>query len=140
DDQLDRLLTTERMLTTLATGFAAVATLLATIGLYSVLSFSAASRAKEIGIRLALGATRRGVGSLIVREAAALTLAGLVIALPLAWALGRLVESQLFGVRPFDAATVVGAGAVLALVCLGASAVPARRVGAVDPLDALKSD
>jgi hypothetical protein len=140
DDQLDRLLTTERMLTTLSSGFAAVATLLATIGLYSVLAFSAASRTKEMGIRLALGATRRAAGGLIVREAATLTSAGLLIAVPLAWALGRFVESQLFGVHPFDAATIAAAATILALVSLGACAVPARRAGAVDPLNALKSE
>jgi predicted permease len=140
DDQLDRLLTKERMLTTLAVAFAAVATLLAMIGLYGVLSFSAASRTKEVGIRLALGATRWDAMWLVVREAATLVAIAIVIALPAIWALGRLVESQLFGVSPLDLATIVGAAAVLAFVCLGASAIPARRAGLVDPLDALRSE
>jgi predicted permease len=140
DDQLDRLLATERMLAVLAGSFAAVATLLAMVGLYGVLSFSAASRTKEIGVRLALGASRWEAGGLILRETAVLAGAGLAAGFPVAWALGRLVESQLFGVRPLDASTLAGAGAILALVCLVASAVPARRAGSVNPLEALRSE
>ncbi|HEY3935789.1 MAG TPA: ABC transporter permease [Bryobacteraceae bacterium] len=140
DDQLDRMLASERMLATLAAGFAVLATLLAMIGLYGVLSFSAESRTKEIGIRLALGAPRGAAGGLIVREAALLALAGLAIALPISWALGRLIESQLFGVHPMDTMTITGAALVLALVCLAASAVPARRAESVSPLEALRSE
>ncbi|HYO80987.1 MAG TPA: ABC transporter permease [Bryobacteraceae bacterium] len=137
-DQLDRLLVAERLLAALASGFAILATLLAMIGLYGVLSFSAASRAKEISIRLAVGAPRWSAGGLIVKEAAVLAGAAMVIALPCSWAMGRLIESMLFGVRPMDAPTVVGAAVVLALVCLVASAVPARRAGNLSPLDTLK--
>jgi predicted permease len=140
DDQLDRMLASERLLATLAGAFAAVATLLAMIGLYGVLSFSAASRSREIGIRLALGAPRRAAGGLIVREAAVLAATGIAIALPAAWALGRLVESQLFGIRPTDAVTLAGAAAVLALVCLAASLPPAQKAAAVDPLDTLRGE
>jgi predicted permease len=140
DDQLDRILTTERMLAALAEAFAGIATLLAMIGLYGVLSFSAARRTKEIGIRLALGAPRWSAVGLIVREAALLAVAGLAIALPVSWALGRFIEGQLFGVRPMDAATIAGAAAVLAVVCLLASAVPARKAGAVNPLEALRTE
>jgi predicted permease len=140
DDQLDRMLTNERLLATLAGAFAAVATLLAMIGLYGVLSFSAASRTREIGIRLALGAPRRAASGLIVREAAILTAVGIAIALPASWALGRLVESQLFGVRPTDAVTLLGAAGVLAFVCLAASLAPAQKAGAVDPLETLRGE
>jgi predicted permease len=140
DDQLDRMLTNERLLATLAGAFAAVATLLAMIGLYGVLSFSAASRTREIGIRLALGAPRWSAGGLLVREAAVLAAAGIAIALPASWALGRLVESQLFGVRPTDAFTLGSAAVILAFVCLAASLGPAQRVGAIDPLDTLRGD
>jgi len=140
DDQLDRLLIGERMLAQLAGVFAVLATLLAMIGLYGVLSFSAASRTKEMGIRLALGAPRRAAGGLIIREAAALAGAGMAIAMPVSWALGRLVENQLYGVRPMDAVTILGAGAILAFVCLAASAAPARRVGALDPLEILRGE
>jgi predicted permease len=140
DDQLDRMLTNERMLASLAAAFAAVATLLAMIGLYGVLSFSAASRTKEIGIRLALGAPRWSAGGLIVREAAALALAGLAVAIPVSWALGRFIQNQLFGVHPMDAMTIAGAAAVLALVCLAASAIPALRAESVSPLHTLRSE
>jgi predicted permease len=140
DDQLDRLLIVERVLAVLAGAFAAAATLLAMIGLYGVLSFSAARRTKEMGIRLALGAPRWQPGALIVREAAWLTLAGLAIALPMAWALGRLVQSLLFGVSPMDATTIGAAAAAIAVVCLLASAAPARKSWTVNPLDALRSE
>jgi predicted lysophospholipase L1 biosynthesis ABC-type transport system permease subunit len=140
DAQLDRMLMTERLLAALAAAFAVIATLLAVIGLYGVLSFSAARRTKEIGIRLALGAPRWSAGGLIVREAAMLAALGLAIALPASWALGRFIESQLFGVRPMDAATIAAAAAVLVLVGLAASAIPARKAGAVNPLDALRAE
>jgi predicted permease len=140
DDQLDRMLTNERMLATLASGFAIVATLLAMVGLYGVLSFSAERRTREIGVRLALGAPRWAAGGLIVREAAMLAVAGLAIALPVSWALGRFIENQLFGVHPMDGTTIAGAAIVLALVCLAASAVPARRAESVSPLEALRSE
>jgi len=140
DDQLDRMLVYERMLATTAIAFAAVATLLAMIGLYGLLSFSAALREKEIGVRLALGAQRWEAGGLIVREAAVLAAAGALIALPASWGLGRLVESWLFGVRPMDTATIGGAAIILALVSLAASALPARRAGSVSLVDVLRSE
>ena len=140
DDQLDRLLFVERMMTTLSTAFAVVATLLAMIGLYGVLSFSASRRAREIGIRLALGAQRWSAAGLIVREAAVLAIVGAAIALPASWVLGRFIESQLFGVRPMDPATIAGATLVLTLVCLAASAIPARRASSVDPVETLRSE
>ena len=140
DDQLDRLLTSERMLSILAGIFAAVATFLAMIGLYGVLSYSAASRVKEIGVRLALGASPWEAGGMIIREAALLAVTGLTIALPVSWAFGRLIESQLFGVRPMDALTIAASGGILTLVCLIAAAVPARKAALVSPLEALRAD
>jgi predicted permease len=140
DDQQDRMLANERMLATLAGGFAVLATLLAMIGLYGVLSFSAASRTREIGIRLALGAPRRAALGLILREAAALAVGGIAIALPASWLLGRLVESQLFGVHSMDALTIAAATLVLVCVCLAASAGPAQRAAAVDPLNTLRGE
>jgi predicted permease len=140
DDQLDRLLGVERLLATLAGLFAAVATALAMIGLYGVLSFSATRRTKEIGVRLALGAPRASAGGLIVREAALLAGIGVIIALPATWALGRMIQSQLFGVAPLDAATFAAAAGLLALVGLGASFVPARKASSVDPLEALRAE
>jgi predicted permease len=140
NDQLDQLLFIERMMATLATAFALVATLLAMIGLYGVLSFSAARRTREIGIRLALGAQRWAAAGLIIREALVLTIIGAAIALPVSWVLGRLIESQLFGVRPMDVATIAGATLILALVCLAASANPARKASSVNPVETLRSE
>ncbi len=140
DDQLDRMLTLERMLATLAGGFAAVATVLSMIGLYGILSFSAGRRTKEIGIRLALGARPWSARGLILKEAALLAFAGGAIALPASWVLGRLVESQLYGVRPMDLTTIMIAGVILAFVCLAASAVPARRAGSISPMNALRDE
>lgn len=140
DDQLDRLLIVERVLAMLAGAFAAVATLLTMIGLYGLLSFSAARRTKEMGIRLALGAPRWQPGALIVREAGQLALAGLAMALPTAWALGRLIRGFLFGVGPMDVATLAAAAAAIALVCVVASAGPARRAFMANPLVSLRND
>jgi ABC-type antimicrobial peptide transport system permease subunit len=77
---------------------------------------------------------------MIIREAAVLAVTGLAIALPASWALGRLIESQLFGVRPMDILTIISASGILTLVCLVASAVPARKAALVSPLEALKGD
>ena len=140
DAELDRLLLTERMLALLAVVFAALATALATIGLYAVVSFSAARRTREIGVRLALGASRWSAAGLILKEVAALAVAGLLVALPAAWLLGRLVESVLFGVRPMEPLVLAGAAAALALIGLLAGAAPARRASAIDPVEALRAE
>ena len=140
DAQIDRLLTSERMLAALSGAFAAVATLLAAIGLYGVLSFAAACRTREIGIRLALGARPWSASGIVFREAALLAALGLAIALPAAWALGRFIESQLFGVHPMDLPTFAGAAGVLLAVCLLASLGPAQRVRAVSPLETLRGE
>lgn len=140
DDQLDRMLATERMLATLATAFALIATALAVIGLFGVLSYSAERRTREVGIRIALGADRWRAAGLMVREAASLSLYGLLVALPLCWGLGRLIESQLYGVAPTDPATLFLATLGLLGVCLAASLLPARRVSRMDPLIALRSE
>jgi len=138
DDQIDRLLVSERMLATLAGAFALFGTILAMIGVYGVLSFSAECRRKEVGIRLALGAPQRAAGGLIVGEALGLAALGVVIALPVTWLVGRLVESQLYGVAGVDPVVTGGAVALLLTVCLGSSALPAWRLRSVDPLEALR--
>jgi ABC-type antimicrobial peptide transport system permease subunit len=87
-DQIERSLTTERMLATLSSGFGAIALLLSVIGLYGVMSFVVTQRRQEIGVRLALGATRRAAVWLILRDASLMIAAGTVIALPAAWGSG----------------------------------------------------
>jgi ABC-type antimicrobial peptide transport system permease subunit len=128
------------MLSVSSAAFATVASLLAMIGLYGVLSFSATLRMKEMGIRIALGARHWAAGGLIVREAAGLAAIGITIALPVTWALGRFIESQLFGVRPMDPAAILMAASGLAIVCIIASAGPARRASSIDPIQTLQRD
>lgn len=138
DEQIDRSLTTERMLASLSSGFGAVALLLSMVGLYGVMSFVATHRAQEIGIRMALGATRRSAVWLVIRDALVMIAAGTAIALPCAWALGRVVASQLFGVKPTDAVTIAAASLLLGAVALGAALIPAYRASTVNPTDALR--
>ena len=102
DEQVNRSLNTERMLATLSGSFGTLALLLSLVGLYGVMSFVVTQRTREIGIRLALGPRRALTIWLVLRDALAMITAGTAIALPCVWALGRLVESQLFGVKPTD--------------------------------------
>jgi predicted permease len=138
EDQIDRSLATERMLATLSSGFGAIALLLSVVGLYGVMSFVVAQRTQEIGIRMALGATRSAVVWLIVRDALVVIGAGIAIALPCAWGLRRLVEAQIFGVRALDGPTIAGASCLLAFVALAAAMLPAWRAASVNPTEALR--
>jgi putative ABC transport system permease protein len=138
DDQLDRSLSNERLLAILAAAFAGLAVLLAVVGLYGVTSFVVSRRTREIGIRMALGATRSSALWLVVSDAAAMVLGGITIALPALWGLGRLVESQLFGVAATDGATIAGATALVAFAALAAAALPARRATLLNPVEALR--
>jgi predicted permease len=138
DDQLDRSLANERLLAALAAAFAGLAVLLAVVGLYGVTSFVVTRRTREIGIRLALGSSRAAALRLILADTAAMVAGGLAIALPAVWALGRLVQSQLFGLSALDATTIAGAALLMAAVALGASAVPACRAARVSPTEALR--
>jgi predicted permease len=138
DEQIDRSLNTERMLSALSSSFGALALLLSLVGLYGVMSFVVTQRTREIGIRLALGATRLSAIWLVLRDALAMIAGGTAIALPFVWALGRLVESQLYDVKPTDPVTILAATLVLCSTALGAALIPARRASAVNPTDALR--
>src|SRR6185295_6860712 len=137
DGQLDRALANERLLAILATAFALLAVVLAVVGLYGVTSFVVARRTREIGIRMALGATREAALWLVIRDTGTLVVAGIAIALPVVGVLGRLVESQLFGVRALDALTIAVCAALVVLAALAAAAVPARRASTLSPVEAL---
>jgi putative ABC transport system permease protein len=130
----------ERMLATLAGGFGVLALLLACIGLYGLLAYNVTQRIKEIGIRMALGSTRRSVVTLVLGGGVRLVLAGIVVGLPAAWAASRWVESLLFGVTRMDPLTVLGAIALLVASAQLAAYVPARRASHVDPLVALRHE
>jgi predicted permease len=138
DDQIQQSLRTERMLATLSSGFGALALLLSIVGLYGVMSFVVVRRTREIGLRLALGASRTTAVWLVVRDALIMIAAGTLVALPAAWASRRFIEAQLFGVRPFDVPTIVLAGGLLAGVALAATVIPAWRAASVSPTDALR--
>jgi predicted permease len=138
DEQVSRSLNTERMLAALSGSFGTLALLLSLVGLYGVMSFVVTQRTREIGIRLALGATRSGAVWLVLRDALVMITAGIGIALPCVWALGRLVESQLYAVKPTDPASIVVATLILCSAALGAALIPARRASAVNPTDALR--
>jgi predicted permease len=136
--QLGQSLAIERLVATLASGFAALATLLAAIGLYGVLAFNVAQRTREIGIRMALGAGTRNVTWMVMRDVLLLLSVGVGLALPATWAMSKYVESQLYGVKSSDPLTVCGAALLLSAVAALAGYIPALRAARVDPVQALR--
>ena len=122
----------------LLAGFALLALVLASIGIYGVMSYSVAQRTREIGVRMALGAQARDVLKLVLSQALVLTTAGLVLGLAGAIALTRFLATLLFEVKPTDLTTFVVVSIVLAVVALAACLIPARRALKVDPLVALR--
>jgi putative ABC transport system permease protein len=128
----------ERVSAALLSAFGVLAVALAGIGLYGVLAFAVARRTHEIGVRMALGATRSNVLRLVTGQGVTLTLAGVAVGLIAAFGLTRLIASSLYGVKPTDPLTLAGAVAFVALVALVASFIPARRATRVDPMVALR--
>jgi putative ABC transport system permease protein len=120
--------------------FGGVALLLALIGIYGVTSYAVGQRTREIGIRTALGASRRDVLRVILGRAVTVTLAGIAIGVAGSLAVTRLLEKLLFGIQPTDAWTFAGAAAALAVLSLVASYLPARHALAIDPLQALRME
>jgi predicted permease len=136
--QVDQATARERLLLTLASGFGALALLLAAVGLYGTLAYAVARRTREIGVRLALGAQREAVVRLVLGESLILVAAGVLAGVPLSLAAGYSLRTFLFGVTAHDIPALAGACAVLTLVALVAAFVPARRASRVDPMVALK--
>jgi len=118
--------------------FSAIALALAAVGIFGVISYSVSRRTREIGIRIALGASRASVRSLVIGESAKLVFFGLAAGIPAALVLTRFLSTLLFDVRPADPLTFIGVAVLLALVALAASYVPARRAMRVDPMVALR--
>jgi predicted permease len=138
--QVDRAFDQQRAVASLARLFGSVSLVLAAIGLYGVTAYSVAQRTNEIGIRMALGASRRRVIELVLRGAFRRVLVGLALGLPLAVGAGRLISAQLYGVSFWDP-LALGIGAVsLAACAFLAAVIPAARAAAVAPLDALRTE
>ena len=128
----------QRLSAVLLTIFAALALVLAAIGIYGVMSYSVSARTQEMGVRLAIGAQRRTVAWLVIRQVLTMALAGLAIGIALLIAAGRSLERLLFGVRTADPATIAIVAALLGLVALAAAWIPASRASRVDPIEALR--
>jgi predicted permease len=140
EEQIDTAFQQDRVFAYVASGFGVLALVLACLGIYGTLAYGVARRRAEIGVRLALGATRGSVVAMFVRETLLPLAAGTAAGLGGAVAAGRLVESQLFGVKPGDAATIAATSATLVLAALAAAWLPSRRASSVDPVSALRQE
>ena len=139
-DIVDQSVSPRRFLVLLLGGFAGFALVLASLGIYAVVSYGVVQRRREIGIRMALGATPGNVQLHVLRRTLQLAFVGLSLGLVASWALGRTMQSLLYGVTFSDPATFAGALAVLALIAALAGALPARRAAHLDPLEALRTE
>jgi predicted permease len=138
DEQIDQNLTTERIIALLASSFGILAAMMAGVGLYGVLAYSTAQRTKEIGIRMALGASRVAVVRMVLTEVLWLAGVGVAIALPLSLLLARAVRNQLFGISSSDPVTLGIVTVLVSAVALFSALLPARRAARVDPMVALR--
>ena len=138
EQQLDKSLMSERLLASLSSVFGLLATLLAAVGLYGVMAYMVVRRTREIGIRVALGASRGSVVWLVMREVLVLSLIGVAIGGAGAYAATRLVQKELFGILPTDALTMALSALGIATVAIVSGYLPARRATAIDPMLALR--
>ena len=138
DDTIRLNIRSDRIVLQLAAAFAILATALAMLGLYGVMAHSVARRTREIGIRMAMGAEPGGIRRMVMREMLWILGIGLAMGVPAALLLARYTESQLYGVKAYDAVVVAGAMLALAATAVAAGYVPARRASRVNPLDALR--
>ena len=136
----DSKISQERLFATLCGSLALLAVLLSCIGLYGLMAYNVARRTSEIGIRMALGATRRNVAVPILREALLLAATGVGVGVPVALGLTQLIRSNLYGVKPSDPVTMAGAVVLLLAVAVLSAWIPARRAAKVDPMVALRHE
>ncbi len=139
-DRLWESTTRDRILSTLSTSFAALATVLAAIGLYAVLAYGVARRVREMGIRMALGATGGQVRRMVFGDVCWMAVVGIVLGSALAIGLGQLGQSMLFGVEGIEPRVLVATIAIVLTIAFAAGALPARRAAAVNPADALRAE
>jgi predicted permease len=140
DSQLNDSLVQERLVGLLSGLFAVVALLLTCVGLYGLMAYTVNRRTSEIGIRMALGADRSRVAGMVLGETLLLAVGGLVLGFPGAVFASRLISSQLFGIKPWDPVTFLGACVLMTVATVTASYLPARRAASVDPMQALRSE
>ncbi len=138
--QVDTTMADERVFAELTSGFGGLALALACVGVYGIMAYSVANRRNEIGIRMALGAQPRQVRAMILRESTWLAIAGIAVGVGAALLLTRLVKSMLYGIQPDDPLTLTGGVAVLMILALAASWIPARRAARIQPMDALRHE
>jgi ABC-type antimicrobial peptide transport system permease subunit len=139
--ELIQTTTSQRTLTArLSDAFGVIALVLAAVGLYGVTAYRVARRTHELGLRMALGASRGHIASLVIRGACSQTAIGLVLGIPLALAAARALQSQLFGVSPFNVPILLASTALVVICALAASALPARRAASIAPMAALRSE
>ncbi|HWJ41673.1 MAG TPA: FtsX-like permease family protein, partial [Candidatus Limnocylindrales bacterium] len=140
DEIVDLNVADRKQQMTLLGAFAGLALLLASIGLYGVLSYSVTQRSREIGLRMALGASAGSVTRMVVRHGVTLTGVGLLIGLIGSWASTRALKNLLYGVSSTDPLTFAAVGVVLTLIALAACWIPARRASRVDPIVVLREE
>jgi predicted permease len=135
---IDASLFVEKIFAILSATFGGLALLLACVGLYGTIGYTVTQRTNEIGIRMALGATRERILAMIVRETLVVVAAGIVVGLPLTWYATQVLQAQLFGLSPHDASTILWSLAAILAVTVLAGLQPARRAARVDPMVALR--
>ena len=140
DTQIGETLSTERMLATVSTILGALAMVLAMVGLYSVLANAVAQRAREIGIRMALGAERMQVIGMVMSDTLRMVLIGVVVGIPVSLAASRWIASFLYGIKAQDPITYVGIAVLVIAAGLAAAYIPSRRACRVDPMVVLRYD
>jgi ABC-type antimicrobial peptide transport system permease subunit len=138
--QVDLNVSDQRVAMTIGLSLAGAAVLLAAVGLYGAMSYAVGQRAREIGVRMALGAVPGEVRRLVLGQGLRLAVGGSVAGIAIGVGFGRLIEERLYGVTPVDAISLIVSVGVLASVALVASWAPARRASRVDPVDVLRMD
>lgn len=140
DFEMDVLLARERVLASLSSSFAVLGVVVGALGVYALLAYGVTRRTREIGIRLALGATRGRLLTMIMREGMVMALVGIVVGLPLAIGAGSMARSLLFGISPFDGMALASSIVVLVLVTAAACAAPALRASRIEVSEALRTE
>jgi predicted permease len=140
ENQLDDSLVSERLVASLSELFGLLALLLTCVGLYGLMAYSVNRGTTEIGVRMALGAERGGIARMVLRETFLLVACGIAVGLPAAALTSHLIASQLFGLKPWDPTTLLGACVAMVAIAMAASYLPAHRAASIDPMRALRTE